>query len=168
MYQFFFWAGKLTLVVWLALAAFAARLASSRYATSSKRRDQISQTTPQAALRSRVQARSDEVTLNFGLSKPTAIAVPKHGEPLLGCRANHMRLPRDAIATADWRAPRPGSYRRWASSNVCRCLVLPFAQIHDLPQQGVFSPRQVAHFNHHLRSHPMHSRQHQRRSEPAV
>src|SRR5207248_2983093 len=61
-----------------------------------------------------------------------------------------------------------GSYRRWASPHLCRWLVLPLAEIHDLSQQPILSPCQIAHLNHHLRSHPMHSRQHERRSEPAA
>jgi hypothetical protein len=32
----------------------------------------------------------------------------------------------------------------------------PAAEIHDLSQQPILSPRQVAHLDHHLRPHPMH------------
>jgi hypothetical protein len=57
---------------------------------------------------------------------------------------------------------------RWVSPYLTRRLILPLAQIHDLPQQAIFRPRQVTHFDHHLRSHPMHSRKHERRSKSAV
>jgi hypothetical protein len=81
-----------------------------------------------------------QVTLNFGLP--------------LGPAAKTI-LHRSKQQPSSWRAGR-GSYCRWASPHRSRWLVLPFAQVHDLSQQAVFGPRQIAHLNHHLRPDPMH------------
>ena len=49
-----------------------------------------------------------------------------------------------------------------------RWLVLPLPLIGHLPQQVVFRPGEVGHFHDHLRPHPVHARQLERRAEAAV
>jgi hypothetical protein len=50
----------------------------------------------------------------------------------------------------------------WAAAHLGGQLILPLAQVSDMPEQPIGRPLDEAHFGHHFWSHPMDPAKHQR------